>query len=264
MESELENKKECHSCHQLNKKEARFCHFCGAELEGGQYRPAGVGPTTVTAETNKQEVTETLRGSVYTKFGISLGCIAVLGILFLVGCIALINYDPPEESPEAAIGAGLGAAALGIMAFICLVPGLIYIIVLFTGSYHEVGATRTFTISDQTIKIMIPDISAFQIPWSDIATVQIYKSESWSDWRRYSGHRTNPSGKTLVYVINFYGRSGYLTTYAFVRGLDFSGSSTRRIVSLIEQYAYRLQKEYIWGKKIEKVRQKRMRKQGKL
>jgi hypothetical protein len=264
MESELENKKECPSCHQLNKKEARFCHFCGAELEGGQYRPAEVGPTTVTAETNKQEVTETLRGSVYTKFGISMGCIAVLGILFLVGCIALINYDPPEEPPEAAIGAGLGAAALGIMAFICLVPGLIYIIVLFADSFKKVGATRTFTISDQTIKIMVPDIPFFQIPWSDITTVQIYRSDSWSDLRRYSGHRTNPSGKTLVYVMNFYGRMGILATYAFVRGFDFSGSSTSRIVSLIEQYAYRLQKEYIWGRNIQKVRRKRMRKQGKL
>jgi len=43
-------------------------------------------------------------------------------------------------------------------------------------------------------------------------------------------------------------------------GFDFTSSTANRITSLIEQYANRLHKEYIWGRNILKVREKRMKK----
>ncbi|MFX1313513.1 MAG: hypothetical protein ACFFHD_13020 [Promethearchaeota archaeon] len=260
MDSNLENQKICPSCHQLNKKESSYCYFCGVNLEGVVSTTAEVKPISATSETNKQEITETLTGSRNGKLAGSLICFMLLGMLFGVGYFGLMNSNPSSGKEE--LRSAIVATIFGLF-FIFVILIMLWITFLYLNSYRGANKPRTFTISDQSIKIRIPYKPFFQIQWSGIVTVQIYKSESWRDRKRYGKSRINLTSR-IIYIMNFYGRNGLLSTFGFHNGLDFRKSTANRIVSLIEQYAHRLQKEYIWGKNIRRARRKRMRKQGKI
>ncbi|MFX1574262.1 MAG: hypothetical protein ACFFB0_16085 [Promethearchaeota archaeon] len=260
MESELEDKKICPSCHQVNKKESNYCLFCGATIERVESKTADVKPISATSETNKQEITETLTGSKYRHLGGSLSCFTLLAVLFGVGYFGLMNSNP--SSGEDTLAVTIVTTILGLF-FIFIILMMLCITFLILKNYRGADKPRTFTISDQSIKIKIPDKPIFQIQWSGVVTVQIYKSKYWSDRKRYGKSLVNLVSKT-VYIMNFYGKNGFLSTFGFHNKLDFRQRTAYGIISLIEQYAHRLQKEYIWGKNIKKVRRKRMKRYRKI
>ncbi|MFX1317256.1 MAG: hypothetical protein ACFE9T_15445 [Promethearchaeota archaeon] len=259
--SNLENQKICPSCHQLNKRENNYCSYCGVSLEGVESKKVEEVQIPATSEINKQEITETLTGSKYGKLGGWLSCFVLLGVILIAIFFGLSNAEPSSE--EEKVGMALGAAACLVLAIGCVIPSILCL----TGStlhyYRGAGNPRKFSISDKEIKIMIPDKPSFQIQWSEIVTVQIYQSESWRDSREFGSHRSNPFSYPIFFILNFYTTTGLSYNFGIEAGLDFRKSTARRIISLIEKYANRLHKEYIWGKNIQKIRERKRRQQSK-
>jgi hypothetical protein len=119
------------------------------------------------------------------------------------------------------------------------------------------GPVRTFTISDQQIKITFPKKPNFKISWSEFTTVQIYKYNP-------GYYAAFPVGINLqAYKINFLSNQGLVKETSIELGREFKSRTAKKIRSLIEQYSSRLGKEYIWGKNIQKVRRKREKRKKK-
>lgn len=91
---------------------------------------------------------------------------------------------------------------------------------------------------------MLPEKPIFQINWSEFDTVQIYKSDP-----DRSNLMTMPSVKREVYSINFLSNDVSRGTTSFMMPNDFNRKTTKKIRSLIEQYASKLNVQYLWDKK---------------
>ena len=209
----------CPACGQANKAENAYCRHCGASLEGDE-------ETTSASETNKVEITEILKGyrnSYLCCMFIMLGI--VLSMIFLL--LSTGN-----------VGAAFGAVLLSIILLPVVFGGIIYILWYTAG----MDKPRTFFISDQEVKIMLPKKPVFQIFWSDFKTIQIRK---WST--------TNRKGYSLNFFSNDGSRRDKSKRYITIEWRrDFKKDTAKKIKSLLEQYANRLNKEYIWGRKRKK------------
>ena len=119
------------------------------------------------------------------------------------------------------------------------------------------GPVRTFSISEQEIRIIFPKKPPFNIQWSEFNTIQLYKySPDYYDMF--------PVGMSLqAFKINFLLNDALIKETSIELGREFKSRTAKKIRSNIEQYANRLNKEYIWGKNIQKVRRKREKKQKK-
>ena len=226
MSESIITQKICPACGQANKTENAYCRHCGASLEGAKSVNVEPEQTTSASETNKVEITEILKGyrnSYLCCMFIMLGI--VLSMIFLL--LSTGN-----------VGAAFGAVLLSIMLLPVVFGGIIYVLWYTAG----MDKPRTFFISDQEVKIMLPKKPVFQIFWSDFKTIQIRKRGT-----------TNRTG----YSLNFFSNDGSKRDKSKRRiyiewRRDFKKDTAKKIRSLLEQYANRLNKEYIWGRKRKK------------
>lgn len=193
------------------------------------------------SETNKQEITETVTSSKYGKLIGGIIGFTVLALFFLLFYFVAINYNP--SSGEEAVGVAIGAGACMVLFII-----VILVMITYTGftlhKFKGSGKPRTFLISDEELKFIIPDKPFFQIQWSKIATVQIHKARGFRDFLKFKTRGEHPD----LLILDFYATNSLQFSFGIERGVDFHNLTTDRIISLIEQYANRLHKEYIWGK----------------
>lgn len=224
MGESINTQKICPACGQANKVENAYCRNCGASLDGVESVNVEPEQTTGASETNKVEITETLKGYKYSYLCCMLIMLGiVLGIILLLASM--------ED-----VGAQVGAALLSIFLLPVVFCGIIYVL-WYTA---RMSKPRTFIISDQEIKIRLPKKPIFQINWSDFNTIQIFKSNL--------SIETNRVG----YSLNFFSNDGSKREITIELGRDFKRGTAKNIKSLLEQYANRLNKEYIWGRKRKK------------
>jgi len=224
MDDGINIQKICSACGQANKAENAYCRNCGANLEGSESVNIETEQVSDVSETNKVEITKTLKAS---KYG-SICCIIiilgiVLGLIFLLYSAGTI---------QAAIGAVFLAALL--------LPVVVGFLIYFLFYTSKMGQARTFSISDQEIKIALPNKPVFRINWSEFTTVQLF--------RFAKGIIIDRPALSL----NFFTNEGSKRETSIEIGREFKNSTVKKITSLIEQYANRLNKEYIWGTKKKK------------
>ena len=171
----------CTACGQANKAENAYCRYCGGSLEGAESVNVEPEQTASASETNKVEITETLKGYKY----FNLCC-----MLFVLGIVlSMIFFFLSMEN----VGGAIGAVILSIILLPVVFGGIIY--VLWYSA--RMDKPRTFSISDQEVKIMLPKKPIFQINWSDFKTIQIRKAA-------FGSFTSNRVG----YSLNFFSNDG--------------------------------------------------------
>ena len=222
-----EKQKICPSCGQANEGDNIHCRHCGTSLEGIESVKREEVQVSNSSEPNKVEITAYYKK---TKYCLN-SCVVFLLIFVIVIMIVPIFLHP-----------------LGIIAFFIFLIFLLPLSICVVNTVFKItkgmGPARTFSISDKQIKIMLPEKPIFQINWSEFDTVQVYKSDP-----DRSNLMTMPSVKREVYSINFLSNDVSRGTTSFMMPNDFNRKTTKKIRSLIEQYASKLNVQYLWDKK---------------
>ena len=175
----------------------------------------------VTSDFQPFEISQTMR---FRKYGFSFCCIIFIGILFYFSLVVI----PSEwNSFEAAIMSGLLIVLVGGASFI----GLIYILIVYRSS----GTRRIFSISPKGFKIVVPRQPVFEISWSKFDTIQIHK---------FAG-----SSNSTAYQFYFISNDEVYDDIIIKGSLHFSGLNCRTIISKTEQYAAKMNKEFIRGRR---------------
>ncbi|MFX1340420.1 MAG: hypothetical protein ACFFDK_17560 [Promethearchaeota archaeon] len=237
MSENLETQKICPACGQANKPDDSYCRNCGGSLEGIEPVKKEVMRVPDTSETNKVQITETLAGYKYC-----LNCCTfILFILILVIMIYSFFVTP-------------WSVIIFLLLLLTAFPITLCLLIQVFRFTRVMGPIRTFSISDQEIKIKIPEKPVFQIKWSEFNTVQLYKYDS-------GYYAAFPVGIRLqTFKINFLLNDALIKETSIQLGREFKSRTAKKIRNLIKQYANRLNKEYIWGKNIQRIRKKREKK----
>jgi RNA polymerase subunit RPABC4/transcription elongation factor Spt4 len=229
MNDNIETQKICPSCHQRTKSDNNYCSYCGASLEGIEPEKVEKVRISDTSESNKVEIVKKYKMSKYASiFG------AILTPFIIIGFLILGLFIHP-----------LVFLAI-LIAFIIFTPFIICLWIGILRMKASCGQTRKFSISDQEIKITIPNKFTFQIKWSQFDTIHIIKTmgEDYGGFTPYGGGL-----HTDFYNFHFFSKNQSAGIFVIETDVDFSTSDTKKIKSLIEQYANRLNKEVIWEKK---------------
>jgi len=131
---------------------------------------------------------------------------------------------------EAAIAAGLLIPLVGGLSFI----SLLYILWV----YRSAGIRRIFSISPKGIKIVVPREPIFEIYWSEFDLIQLHKHAG--------GHHNK------AYRFYFVSNDEVYTEFNIEGSMHFSGVNCRAIVSKMEQYAAKMNKQFVRGKRRKK------------
>lgn len=125
---------------------------------------------------------------------------------------------------------------------VLIVLGIIFIAPLLLGFWaiktRSWKKLRTFSISDYYIRINTPKRPPLLIRWADFDTIQMYIESS-----GYKNRHT-------YLRMKFYSGQDLYLSYMIERASDFRWSTGKKIRTLIEQYAIRLNKQFISKKKI--------------
>ena len=239
----LNMEKYCPSCGMANKIRNKFCNNCGVKLKDVKPKEAlnmvKTCPSCGKAikmstkfcnycgksleEPNKLVITDTFEKTRRTV----IWCCVSVGIILTIVVIPLIALAG-NLSPMAFL---LTLAWWGPIALVVLLYAIIY---------RHARKPRIFTLSDKTIEINIPNKSIFQIGWDEFDTLQIKK--------RTTGG-INYTRK--FYDLIFTGERGQ-RIFNLERWKDFTNKTSDQIRDLLGEYAIRLNKEYIYGKKKKK------------
>ena len=158
-----------------------------------------------------------------------IGCFSSCCIIFMVllvyfSLVVFPNIMPPIQ---AALMGGLLLPLLGGASVI----GLIYLLIV----YRNAGSRRIFSISPKGVKIVVPKEPICEADWSKFDTIEVEKSAGRSNSTNY----------------RFYFNShGAVYREILIKGsIDFSGINCRTIVSRLQHYAEKMNKEFIGGKR---------------
>jgi len=114
------------------------------------------------------------------------------------------------------------------------VIGLIYILVV----YRHAGSRRIFSISPKGIKIVVTKEPICEADWSEFDSIEVEKLAGRSNSTDYKFYFTN---------------HGVVYREIRIKGsIDFSGMNCRAIVSRLQHYAEKMNKEFIGGKRRKK------------
>ena len=114
------------------------------------------------------------------------------------------------------------------------VIGLIYILVV----YRHAGSRRIFSISPKGIKIVVTKEPICEVDWSKFDSIEVEKLAGRSNSTDYRFYFTN---------------HGVVYREIRIKGsIDFSGMNCRAIVSRLQHYAEKMNKEFIGGKRRKK------------
>ncbi|MFX1314362.1 MAG: hypothetical protein ACFE9T_00730 [Promethearchaeota archaeon] len=213
MEVGSNEKKVCPNCGEIIELDYIHCKSCGFKLE--VYEP------------NKIEIATTLKKS----RNYALCCCFTTGIIVTI--FALILGVTLGEITSAAI---LGVAIIWIIILVSTIPILLV--------YKRPSKIRTFSISDKSIRIRIPNKTPFNIDWDQIEAVHVKKKVT-------GRSRLGPSKFTPMHVyydLAFITTNGSKEGYRIEFTRDFPKKTCKKIKSLLEQYANNLNKGYEFKK----------------
>ncbi|GAG03314.1 unnamed protein product, partial [marine sediment metagenome] len=97
------------------------------------------------------------------------------------------------------------------------------------------GIRRIFSISPKGIKMVVPREPIFEIYWSEFDFIQLHK---------HSGSHNNKR-----YRFYFISNDEVYNEFLIEGSMHFSGANCRAIVSQMEQYAAKMNKGFIRGKR---------------
>lgn len=132
----------------------------------------------------------------------------------------------------------LGVAVIWIVILLSTIPVFLL--------YKRSSKIRTFSISDKSIRIMIPNKTMFQINWDQIEAVEVK--------RKKTGSSTLTVVDTLTpmhvyYDITFTTTDGSQRDYRIEFTRDFPNKICKQIRALLEQYANKMNKRYEYKKR---------------
>ena len=175
-------------------------------------------------EPNKIEISTTLKKS----RNIALCCCFTTGLIITI-LVLLLGMTVGELTSQSI----LGVAVIWIVIVISTIPILVI--------YKKPSKTRTFSISDKSIRIMVPNKPMFQINWDQIEAVEVKK--------RVTGRRRFTIDEKLT-PMHVYNEITFATTDGSQKGYiidvtrDFPKKTCKEIRSLLEQYANKMNKGY--------------------
>ncbi len=150
--------------------------------------------------------------------------------------MALLVYFSLEIIPSfippaiAGVAAGLLLFLIGGASFI----SLIYLLVV----YRNAGSRRIFSISPKGIKIVVTKEPICEADWSKFDSIEVEKLAGISNSTDYRFYFT---------------KHGVPYREIRIKGsIDFSGITCRTIVSQLQHYAEKMNKEFIGGKRRKK------------
>lgn len=148
-------------------------------------------------------------------------------LIFYFSLVVIPSFMNPFE---AAVAAGLLIVLVGGSSFL----GLLYILWVYRGA----GIRRIFSISPKSIKIVVPREPIFEVNWSEFDLIQLHK---------FSGSHNNK-----LYRFYFISNDEVYKDFLIEGSMHFSGVNCRAIVSQMERYAAKMNKQFIRGKRRKK------------
>ncbi len=192
------------------------CPVCGKENELESKFCEFCGSDMVASDFQPFEISQTML--------FRIGCFSSCCIIFMV----LLVYFSLVVLPSI-----MGGLLITFMVPASVI-GLIYILVV----YRHAGSRRIFSISPKGIKIVVTKEPICEVDWSKFDSIEVEKLAGRSNSTDYRFYFTNHG---VVYrVIRIKG------------SIDFSGISCRTIVSRLQHYAEKMNKEFIGGKRRKK------------
>ena len=192
------------------------CPVCGKENELESKFCEFCGSDMVASDFQPFEISQTML--------FRIGCFSSCCIIFMV----LLVYFSLVVLPS----------IMGGLLIIFMVPasviGLIYILVV----YRHAGSRRIFSISPKGIKIVVTKEPICEVDWSKFDSIEVEKLAGRSNSTDYRFYFTN---------------HGVVYREIRIKGsIDFSGMNCRTIVSRLQHYAEKMNKEFIGGKRRKK------------
>lgn len=201
------------------------CPTCGKEnnLDSKFCKFCGAD-MVITFDSQPFEISQTMR---FRKNCFSTCCIIFIVLIFYLSLVVFPNAMDPAM---AVVASGLFIVLLGGVSFI----GLLYILWVYRGA----GIRRIFSISPKGIKIVVPREPIFEVNWSEFDLIQLHKFSV-------------PHNKKL-YRFYFISNDEVYKDFLIEGSMHFSGVNCRAIVSQMEQYAAKMNKQFIRGKRRKK------------
>lgn len=199
-----------------NLGEQKNCPVCGKENKLESQFCKFCGSDMVASDFQPFEISQTML--------FRIGCFSSCCIIFMV----LLVYFSLVVLPS----------IMGGLLIIFMVPasviGLIYILVV----YRHAGSRRIFSISPKGIKIVVTKEPICEVDWSKFDSIEVEKLAGIRNSTDYRFYFTN---------------HGVVYREIRIKGsIDFSGISCRTIVSRLQHYAEKMNKEFIGGKRRKK------------
>ncbi len=203
----------------LNTK--KNCPVCGKENELESKFCKFCGSDMVASDFQPFEISQTRL--------FNLGCSSSCLIIFTVLMVYFSLVGLPSIAPSAI------AEIMGGLLVLITVPvgvgGLIYILVL----HRNAGSRRIFSISPKGIKIVVPKEPICEADWSEFDSIEVKKLAGGSQRTDYRFYFT---------------KHGVVYREIVIKGsIDFGKMSCRTIVSRLQHYAEKMNKEFIGGKR---------------
>jgi len=159
----------------------------------------------------------------------SICMIIIIGLTFYFSLVVIPNIIPTFE---ATIGALLAIVIVGGGTFILLLD--------YLWMYRGASIRRIFTISPEGIKIVVPRQLIFNINWSEFDLIQLRKTTVASSSIHMASHR--------AYRFNFISNDEIYKDFIIIVSIHFNRVNCRAIASQMEQYAVKMNKQFIRGK----------------
>ena len=200
------------------------CPVCGKENKLGSKFCKFCGSDIVASGFHPFEISKTMMFRV--------GCFSSCCIIFMVLLVyfSLVVFPTFMPPAQAEITGSLLITFIGGACFI----GLIYILVV----YRNAGSRRIFSISPKGIKIVVTKEPICEADWSKFDSIEVEKLAGISNSTDYRFYFT---------------KHGVPYREIRIKGsIDFSGITCRTIVSQLQHYAEKMNKEFIGGKRRKK------------
>jgi hypothetical protein len=198
-----------------------ICPVCGKENKAEGNFCQFCGGSMGISDFQPFEISQTMS---FRKYCFSSCCIIFIGFLFY---FSLVIAPSVWGGFEAAVIAALFLVLLGGVS----IGGLFYILWAYRGS----GVRRFFSILPSGIKIVVPRKPVFEVNWSEFDLIQVYK---------HAGSN-NSTDYRLYFVLNDEVRK----EFNIEGSMHFSGLNCRTIVSKLQEYAIKMNKQFAKGRR---------------
>ena len=165
------------------------------------------------------EISQTMR---LKKNWVSICWIIITGLIFYFSLVVFPKFVPPHIASLATI---LSIVIFGGASFL----SLLYCLWLYRGA----SIRRIFSISPKGIKIVVPRKPIFEIYWSEFDLIQVHK---------FYGSRNIKN-----YRFYFFSNDEIYKDFLIKGSLHFSRANCKAIVSQMELYAAKMNKQFIRG-----------------